>query len=69
MTLWDLNVLIGKELEKLYGMDTNNDLYIEQYNKYKHLKAIFLKYRTRKMKKSEQQSIIITENIESYSQQ
>ena len=63
MTLWDLNVQIGQVLEKLYSMDTDNDLYTEQYDKYRHLKSIFLKYRTRKLSRSEQQNIIINENI------
>ncbi len=64
MTLWDLANEIGKELEYLYSMDVNDDRYIEQFNKYRRLKAIFLRYRTKKLTKAEQQSIIITENIE-----
>ena len=75
MTLWDLAILIGKEYETLYAMGKNlNDeekgAWTRQHTKIRNLKDIYKSYRKgKKMKKEEQQSIIIRENIESYSQQ
>jgi hypothetical protein len=62
MTLWQLNHLIGTELSILYNIDKQDlDLWTKQFEKYRTLKKIFLKYRIRKMTKSEQQLILIND--------
>ena len=68
MTLWELNIKIGEELEKLYKLDKDKQdaLFLEQWGKYRRLKTIFLSYKARsnkKMTRREQQNIIVSENI------
>ena len=66
MTLWDLNVLIGKEKETLYAMGKNlseadKTSWTRQHQYIRSLYVIFNSYKKGKMKKEEQQKIIIKE--------
>lgn len=67
MTLWDLNVLIGKEKETLYAMTANNEAekaaWTRQHTKIREMYIVFNSYKKGKMSKTEQQNIKISSSI------